>query len=334
MTRMMADILRQPAELRACLSRLRTSGVLREAARLLAGASDLTVVGIGASYHASLAVASPLGPAARAADASELLHQESFRPGSVLLVLSRSGRSVEVVGVLEQARRHGARVVAVTNDPGSPLGAGADVVVPLGVARDHAVSVVTYTAVGLAAALATARPLGNLEKSIDALEEAIPGWRGQLEEWTPPEGAAYFLGRGAGFGTAQEARLLWEEAAKSPSTALSTGAFRHGPQEIVRPGLQVGLVIDGERRRQEDLHLARDLGSLGAELLLVGRGLDEGRGVFRLPEVDPAWQFLFEVVPFQLAAERAARVRGVDCDAFRLCSYVVEFEGGLLPAAL
>jgi glucosamine--fructose-6-phosphate aminotransferase (isomerizing) len=334
MTRMLADILRQPAELRACLARLRTSGPLRDATRLLAEASDLYVVGIGASYHACLAAASHLGPGARAAEASELLHQESFRPGSALLVLSRSGKSVEVLGVLSHARRHGVRVVAVTNDPRSPLGAGADVVIPLGVAKDHAVSIVTYTAVGLAAAAATGRPLPDLERSFDTLEAAIPDWRVQLEEWTPPEGAAYFLGRGAGFGTAQEARLLWEEAVKSPATALSTGGFRHGPQEIVRPGLLVGLVIDAERRRKEDLLLAHDLRGLGAELLLVGQGLGEGRGVFRLPDVDPAWQFLLDVVPFQLAGERAARVRGVDCDAFRLCSYVVEFEGGLLGAGL
>ncbi len=324
MTRMMADILRQPAELRSCLARLRKSA----ASNALAGASDVYVVGIGASYHAAVAAAS-LFEGARAADASELLHQASFRPGTVLLLLSRSGKSAEVLGVLKHARRLGVRVVAVTNAPESPLGAGADVVIPLGVGFDHAVSVVTYTALALAAAVATGRPLPDLERSFDGLEAALPAWRSRLDSWTPPAGAAYFLGRGAGFATAQEARLLWEEAAKSPATALTTGGFRHGPQEVVGPGLLAGLWIGGARRR-EDLLLAGDLRRLGADVLLVGQGLEEGEGGFRLPDVDPAWQFVLDAVPAQLAAERAARVRGVDCDTFRLCSYVVESEGGLL----
>ncbi len=337
MTRLMADILRQPAEWRGCLARLRDSAAVRDAGRLLAAASDVIVVGIGASGHAAQALGARFASAGRpvqVADASELLLQESFRPGAVCLLLSRSGKSVEIVGVAERARRRGATLIAVTNAPESPLGAAADVVIPLGVAYDHAVSVVTYSALALAGGLAVSAALGaevpDLGPALDALEAALPGWCGRLESWTPPEGPAYFLGRGTGFATAQEARLLWEEAAKSPATALTTGGFRHGPQEIVRPGMLAGIWID-PRRRREDLLLAADLRRLGAQVLLVGQGLEDADGIFRLPEMDPAWQFLLEVVPAQLAAERAARARGADCDAFRLCSYVVESEGGLLP---
>jgi hypothetical protein len=44
----------------------------------------------------------------------------------------------------------------------------------------------------------------------------------------------------------------------------------------------------------------------------------------------PEWQFLIDVIPTQLAAERLAHLSGVDCDSFRLCSYIVENEWGLL----
>jgi len=56
---------------------------------------------------------------------------------------------------------------------------------------------------------------------------------------------------------------------------------------------------------------------------------DAGELVFRLPGVPPEWQFLIDVIPAQLAAERLARLSGVDCDSFRLCSYIVEHEWGL-----
>jgi glucosamine--fructose-6-phosphate aminotransferase (isomerizing) len=125
--------------------------------------------------------------------------------------------------------------------------------------------------------------------------------------------------------------LLWEEAAKQPATALTSGGFRHGPQEIVREGLSIGLWIDAERMRSQDLELARDLREHGARVLLIGQELEESAAdcVLCLPAIPAQWQFLIDIFPIQVAAERLAAIRGVDPDSFRLCSYIVEDEGGL-----
>ena len=66
--------------------------------------------------------------------------------------------------------------------------------------------------------------------------------------------------------------------------------------------------------------------------MLIGQDItvDAGDLVFRLPEMPAEWQFLIDVIPAQLAAERLAGLSGVDCDSFRLCSYIVEDEWGLL----
>jgi fructoselysine-6-P-deglycase FrlB-like protein len=126
--------------------------------------------------------------------------------------------------------------------------------------------------------------------------------------------------------------LLWEEGVKSPATAMNTGSFRHGPQEMVAAGSRFGIWIDVERMRGQDLAVARDLRKLGAVVMLIGQKVPEDAGdlVFQLPSVPPGWQFLLDIVPAQLAAEKLARLSGVDSDTFRYCSFVVEDEYGLL----
>jgi glucosamine--fructose-6-phosphate aminotransferase (isomerizing) len=100
---------------------------------------------------------------------------------------------------------------------------------------------------------------------------------------------------------------------------------------MVGAGVRFGIWIDGRNMRGQDLAVARDLTRLGASVMLIGQDLpdDAGKLVFRLPGVPPEWQFLIDVIPAQLAAERLARLSGVDCDSFRLCSYIVEDEWGL-----
>ena len=346
-THCLKDILRQPAELRKCLDNLLGTGrpAFDRGAAILRDASEIYIAGIGASWSAGMAALAFFSHAGRAAslvDASELLHQATFRPGAAILLLSRSGKSVEVVTLLDRAAKAGAKVVGVTNAPDSPLGRRSDAALLLGIGFDHAISVVTYSTVALAGGLVSAAATGTLQppdvqalrSSLDALPGAISAWRGRLagNPWFTADRATYFLARQAGQASAHESRLLWEETAKAPASALTTGGFRHGPQEIVEPGLRVGLWIDGKVRREEDFALARDLRKLGVRVMAIGQGVPQDAGdlVFELPPIPPAWQFVTDIVPAQLAAEHLAGLRGVDCDNFRLSSHVVTAEGGLL----
>jgi hypothetical protein len=101
---------------------------------------------------------------------------------------------------------------------------------------------------------------------------------------------------------------------------------------MITEGARFGIWIDGRRMRGQDLSVARDLMRLGACVMLIGQDLLEHAGdlVFRLPKVPSEWQFLIDVIPAQLVAERLAGLSGLDCDSFRLCSYIVEDEWGLL----
>jgi len=84
--------------------------------------------------------------------------------------------------------------------------------------------------------------------------------------------------------------------------------------------------------RGQDLAVARDLRKLGAAVMLIGQNAPQDAGdlVFQLPSVPPGWQFLTDIIPAQLAAEKLARLSGVDSDTFRYSSFIVEDEYGLL----
>ena len=350
-TRLYEDILKQPAQLAASLSHMLGDGkpALQEAAAGVRRAKRVVITGIGASWHAGMVMQAELlacGIPALLIDASELLHFAEVPQGATVVLLSRSGKSTEIVQLIPKCRSKSAMVISITNQPDSPLARGSDVVLNTRTEFDHAVSVSTYSAIALAGVLLAFEATGHSARSVqDLLSQAlvdaavaIPEWRKTIERsgWLGDgSGFTYFLGRGAGLASCHEARLLWEEAAKKPATALATSGFRHGPQEVVRAGMCAGIWIDGERMRSQDLELARDLRNLGARVLLIGQRLEEGAGdcVLRLPDIPARWQFLIDIIPIQIAAERLAAVRGEDPDTFRLCSYIVEDEGGLLRPA-
>jgi glucosamine--fructose-6-phosphate aminotransferase (isomerizing) len=340
------DILRQPQELRGVIDYLSGGGrsALEAAVEAVRRTRHVYLTGIGSSWHAAINAKSLFhrgGFPVHTQDAAELLHWDALPENSVLIVISRTGRSAEIVDLLPKARRAGATVIGVSNSPDSPLiqQAHFPMVIPVGL--DHGVSVNTYSTLSAAASIMAAVVVGtfdshlagSLTSALAESAEALSRWQEQISTgaWLKPRATYYFLARSTSMGSCHEARLLWEEAVKAPATALGTGSFRHGPQEVIAPNGRFGVWIDGLHMRQQDLALVRDLRQLDASVMLVGYDLPEDAGdlVFQLPRILPEWQFLIDIIPAQLAAERLAGIAGVDCDSFRLCPYVVDDEGGL-----
>src|SRR5713101_969969 len=354
MTHFLRDILRQPVDLQRTLDYLSGAerSALEAAVAAVRSARHVYLTGIGSSWHAGLNVSALFQLAARPVymvDAAELVQFAAIPPESVMIVISRSGRSVEIVQLLAKARDSGATVIGITNAAEGTLAREAQIAMVVPVAMDHAISVNTYTTLALAAGMlanSTLRTARNgcatdpsladsLSRAFAVAGDCIPKWQEHIENsaWLAPKSVSYFLARGSSLGSAQETRLMWEEGVKSPATAMGTGSFRHRPQEIVGKDVRFGMWIDGAKMREQDLAVARDLRKLGARVRLIGQRLPDDAGdlVFQLPQIPSEWQFLIDIIPAQLVAERLARLSGVDPDTFRLCSFVVEDESGLLP---
>lgn len=347
MTHFLRDILRQPNALQRTIDFLLGAGrpTLDAATTAIRGARHVYLTGIGSSWHAALSAGPLFHLAARPVyvqDAAELLQFATLPPDSVVIVISRSGRSVEIVNMLAKVRNSGVTVIGITNSEDGPLAREAQISLVVPIEMDHAISVNTYSTLAATVGILASVVVGSWDASLATLllraventAPAIAGWQAQIADtsWLAPGTVYYFLARGSSLGSCQEARLLWEEGVKSPATAMGTGSFRHGPQEMVTKDVRFGMWIDGERMRGQDLAVARDLRQLGASVMLIGRDLppDAGELVFQLPDVPPGWQFLIDIIPAQLAAERLAQISGVDCDSFRFCSFIVEDEYGLL----
>ena len=351
MTRLLEDILRQPEELRRVLDYLSGPGrgALERAAGLVRNAHHVYLTGMGSSFNAALCAHPLFQLAARPVsleDAAELLQAAAIPKGAVVIILSRSGRSVEIVDLLAKAEESGATVVALTNAKDGELARRAEVPIVVPVELDYAISVNTYSSLATAAgALASALVeafdsalVARLDEALRNVAAIVPQWREEISrsDWLAPDETHYFLGRCGSLGSCYEARLLWEEGAKRPATAMGTSSFRHGPQEMVHPDARFAVWIDRERMREQDLTVVRDLERLAASVMLIGQHLpdDAASLVFELPEVPADWQFLIDVIPAQLAAEHLARLAGVDPDSFRYSSYIVEDEYGLIREEL
>jgi glucosamine--fructose-6-phosphate aminotransferase (isomerizing) len=349
MTHFLQDILRQPQELERTLDHLRGPGQrdLQTATDAIRKAGHVYLTGMGSSWHAAFGAGAIFFRAARPVymqDAGELVQFATFPAESVVIAISRSGRSTEIVQLLAKARESSSTVIGVTNTPDGVLAQEANLPILIPTSRDHAISVNTYSTLAVAAAALASMVVNSfadelaasLRTSIAETARIIPEWQAQIDgsDWFAPGKVVHFLARGNSLGSSHEARLLWEEGAKTEAAALATGSFRHGPQEIVVAGTRFAMWIDAKTSREQDLSVARDLRRLGASVILIGQNLppDAADLVFQLPEVPAQWQFMIDILPAQLAAEYLSRLSGVDCDSFRLCSYIVEDEYGLIAA--
>jgi glucosamine--fructose-6-phosphate aminotransferase (isomerizing) len=244
-----------------------------------------------------------------------------------VVAVSQSGRSPDVVSVVEQARDAGRPTLAVTNDPASPLAAAAEVVLDLGAGREESVAATkTYTASVLAVAVlsgAWGEPHPEAERELrrvpDALAAAVTRATGvdDAAELMARADRAVCVGRGLNLSTAHETALKVTELTGSLVAPFSPADLMHGPVAAVGPLVPALLVAPGEPASASVLEAAPELRRRGAPLVLLGGPELPGARTLGLPpEAElPGWLTpLTGVVLGQLLAWRTAERRGVDVD--------------------
>ena len=318
--------------------------VRRQAERLqsaMSGRRHILFVARGSSDNAAIygryLVETHLGIQASLAAPSVATHYRARLDLSDALVVSvsQSGRTEEIVEVQRWAASLGAATVAVSNDADSPLAAEADVPLTTQAGSERAVPATkSYTAqlaalAGLAATLGDGEDLWPLLDRVPAevtrLESAEDGVAGAVDVLAASEDVLV-TGRGLVFGTALEIGLKLEETCLQPVRGLSYADLRHGPIAVVGPGLTAVVVAAPDGPMLEPIiELAGDLTQRGARVLAVG-------GEARLaaaaayhvpgPNLPEAVAPIGLIVPAQLMVESLSRRLGLDPDAPRGLSKV------------
>ena len=172
--------------------------------------------------------------------------------GALVVGISQSGQSPDIVSVLDEGRVQGRPVVAITNDTGSPLAGAGDVVVPLHAGAETAVAATkTYTSqlavvAALSEAMAGRAPaIGELTDVVARVLDGSDSARSAAEAMGGFEHAAV-LGRGFNLATAFEWALKMQELSYVVAQPFSTADFLHGPIAVVDRGYPVlAVVADG-----------------------------------------------------------------------------------------
>jgi len=336
------EILEQPA---AAERQLAASQPAIDAlvARLRADPIDHVVVAArGSSDHAAIYAQYLFGtahrlPVALAAPSIQSLYGVVPRfERSLVIGISQSGASPDIVGVVAAARDQGAPTLAITNDPGSDLAQAAEHVVELAAGPELAVAATkTYTTsllaiARLSAALGTdptaQAELGAVPAAIEralAVEPEIERIAADLASTD----RCVVLGRGFEYATAREWALKLKELGQVFADPYSAADFQHGPVALIEPGVPV-LAVAPEGRASAGLVdlLGRLRREIAADVLVLSDSASiravAGRSV-ALPEGVPEWlRPIVSIVPAQLYAYHLTKAKGLDPEVPRNLSKV------------
>jgi len=278
-------------------------------------------------------------PLALATPSLFTFYQSPPRLQNALVVgVSQSGQSPDIVSVLEEARKQNCLTLAITNIPDSPLAKAADFVLDIQAGAEKAVAATkTYTTELMSIAMLSAA----LSESNEHWTElaSVPEWAQsvlQLDESIAQMAQRYrymthcvVLGRGFNYSTAYEWALKLKELTYTIAEPYSSADFQHGPIAMVEGGFPIlavapkGKVFDSMKEM-----LTRLRNQHGAELVLISDDVDSltlAQSPIQLPPQIPEWLTpLVSILPAQLFACHLTTVKGYDTEKPRSITKVTE----------
>jgi glutamine---fructose-6-phosphate transaminase (isomerizing) len=258
--------------------------------------------------------------------------------GALVVGISQSGQSPDIVSVLNEAHRQGRPTLAITNSAGSPLAKAADFMIDIHAGEEKAVAATkTYTAELMAIAMLSAALSDDPQMSNNL--KFVPGWAAEaldLDERVARIVERYrymsrcvVIGRGYNYSTAFEWSLKLKELTYIVAEPYSSADFLHGPIAVVDQGFPIlALAPQGKVFKEVVSLLARLRNELSAELLVISdqeEALSMAQSPLALPIGMPEWLSpLVAIMPAQLFAYHLTRTKGFDTESPRLIQKVTE----------
>ncbi len=357
---MLKEILEQPEAIRKTVSpRIRDGRVVLDTFSLTAeqvrDISRIFIIACGSSYHVGMVSKYNwerlLRRPVQVDLASEFRYSDPLvDEKSLVIVISQSGETLDTMAAMREAKRRGARTLAVVNVVGSSIAREADDVlytwagpeIAVATTKAYSTQLVLMDLIGLY----LADLLGTVEQSeydaiikeIQLLPEKLQGWLADVHNVQYfasryfNHNSIFFIGRNLDYAMGLEGSLKLKEISYIHSEAYASGELKHGTISLIEPGTLVVALGTYAPLFDKFISNVVEVKARGAEVLaLTTESFREKMGktadaVIAVPETHPILQPSLGVVPLQLFAYYVALQRGCDIDKPRNLAKSVTVE--------
>lgn len=317
----------------------------------------ISIVACGTAYHAGVLGKYIIEKLARIPVEAEIASEYRYRdpiigPDELFIAVSQSGETADTMAALREAKRRGARVMAMCNVVGSSIAreVGQDHTLytyagpEIAVASTKAYMTQAEMMVILALALAELRGTLSPEKVQDMYEqlshlsekaEETLGVERQLKRIASSMSQkkhVFFVGRGLDYALSMEAALKLKEVSYIFSESYAAGELKHGPIALLQEGRVVVACITQRALLEKTLSNLQEVAARGAYVLAIcpeslsERVQQQAQETIVIPDADDLLLPLLAVIPLQLFAYCMAVARGCDVDKPRNLAKSVTVE--------
>ncbi|WP_339067369.1 SIS domain-containing protein [Teredinibacter turnerae] len=253
---------------------------------------------------------------------SSVYHAKQNLEKTLYLAISQSGKSPDLLAGVETAKQSGALTVALVNVEDSPLAAMADIVLPLHAGAEKSVAATKSYIATLAGILNLIATYTNDTELLNARDQ-LPAQlaRAWANDWTAAGVDAlrearnlFVIGRGYGFGVAQEAALKFKETCGLHAEAFSAAEVKHGPMAIVNAGFPVLVFAQQDETRSGTDALVSDFVARDARVLYAAENAPSGQTLPVVEGAHAATAPILQVQSFYRLANALSVARGYNPD--------------------
>lgn len=312
------------------------------------------IVACGTAYHAGLVGKTIIEKLAKIPVEVDIASEFRYRDPlitdkSLLIVVSQSGETADTLAVLRDAKRIGAKVLAITNVVGSSASREAHHVLYTWAGPEIAVASTKAYETQLIAMYILGIYLGETKGTItsegaEALKEELMNLPEKVNEILVKkedlqkfasknymDKDLFFLGRGLDYAVALEGSLKLKEISYIHSEAYAGGELKHGPIALIEQGTPVIALLTEDRLKDKMISNIREVVTRGARVLAIANEGDEDAkevcdDVVYIPRTHSLLTPVLSVVPLQLISYYMAKQKGCDVDKPRNLAKSVTVE--------
>lgn len=314
----------------------------------------MRIIACGTAYHAGMVGKYVIEDLARIPVETDIASEFRYkRPiikkGQIVIIISQSGETADTLAAMREARKKGAKIVAIVNVVGSTIGRAADSVLYTYAGPEIAVASTKAYSTQLAAiymiALELGRRTGRLDdktytqyvtalENMPALLKRILQSKEKLSRFASrhfSQNSVFFIGRGLDYVLSMEASLKLKEISYIHSEAYAAGELKHGTIALIEEGTLVVVIITQPALYEKTISNIKEVKARGAKVLAVcfencSVPKDIVDEVICLPEADGLFSPILAVMPMQLFAYYMAVEKGCDVDKPRNLAKSVTVE--------